>query len=104
MLDFQKRKKKYFDITLHDGTKLKIPTPTLMVFNAMKEYTENSSDTDQLESLVSLILNSNKQRTEITEEHLQGFDLDDMRELFAEYVNFVQGVMSDPNSKSPIAR
>lgn len=104
MLDFQKRKKKYFDLALHDGTKLKIPTPTMTVFDAMKEVTESQDDTDQLASLVSTLLNTNKQGVEITDEQMESFDLEDMKELFVAYVDFVQEVMTDPNSKSPIAR
>jgi hypothetical protein len=106
MLDFQKRKKKYFDITLHDGTKLKLPTPKMAVFGAMKEVAENSSDVDeeQLSSLVLTILQTNQQKTEITEENIKEFDFDDLREFFVEYLKFVQTIMSDPNSKSPIAR
>lgn len=106
MLNFQKRKKKYFDITLHDGTELQIPTPTMVVFDAMKEISENPSDvdSDQLKDLLSTILSTNRAGLEITGEHLKEFDSNDIKDFFLEYVKFVQGVLSDPNLKSPIVR
>lgn len=105
MLDFQKRKKKYLDLALHDGTKLKIPAPTMAIYTAMKEVAEDPDHADEeLERLVKDILNSNKQGIEITEEQIQTFDLDDMKELFFAYAEFVKEVLSDPSSGSPIAR
>lgn len=97
MLDFQKRKKKYFDVTLHDGTQLEIPAPTMVTFDAMREVSENPRKTELLKPLVLLILSTNKQRTEITEEQICAFNVIDMRQLFVDYAAFVKDTLSDPN-------
>lgn len=106
MLDFSKRQKKYWDITLHDGTPLQIPTPTMDVYDLMTEVSKNAANTntDQLREVVGRVLDSNKQGTKITSDQIQAFDLDDMYELFINYIEFVKTVLSDPNSKPPIAR
>jgi len=105
MLDFQKRKKKYFDMGLHDGTKLQIPTPTMDVYDLMMEVTKTGANTDinQLREVVARVLRTNKQGAEITDTQIRAFDLDDMYELFMEYIEFIKSVLSDPNSKSLIA-
>ena len=96
MLDFQKRKKKYLDIALHDGTKLKIPTPTMAIYSTMKEVTENPDTADEeLEGVVKAVLSSNKQGVKIKDEQLQAFDMDDMKELLLAYREFVIEVLSD---------
>lgn len=84
MLDFQKRKKKTFDIALHDGTKLKIPTPTMGVFSSLKEVTVNQENAGEEELLAVLrdVLNSNKQGVVVTEDQLREFDLDDIERCF----------------------
>jgi hypothetical protein len=104
MLDFQKRKKKYFDIALHDGTKLKISTPTTELYGMIRESFSDPENVeeDDLRSLVKNVLSTNKQGIEITDEQVEEFDLEDMYLLFTKYVAFVQEVLSDPNSKSPI--
>ena len=99
MLDFSKRKKKYFDITLHDGTKLQIPTPTRGVYNAIMEISQKADNADfaEVEQVVKKILDSNKTKVKITEQQMAAFDLDDIYELFLSYVDFVHKVISDPN-------
>lgn len=99
MLDFSKRKKKYFDITLHDGTKLQIPTPTRGVYNAIMEISQKADNVDfaEVEQVLKKILDSNKTKVKITEEQMAAFDLDDIYGLFLSYVDFVHKVISDPN-------
>lgn len=99
MLDFQKRKKKYFDVVLHDGTKLKIPAPTMAVYSAMKEIADDQENVgeEELAGLLRDILNNNKQKVKVSQEQLQDFDLDDMKELFVEYTQFVIKELSDPS-------
>ncbi len=106
MLDFSKRQKKYWDITLHDGTPLQLPTPTRDVYDSMMDVTRNAADADanQLAEVVGQVLRTNKQGMEITEEQIRSFDLDDMYEFFTAYIEFIKTVLSDPNSKSLIAR
>lgn len=106
MLDFSKRQKQYWDLTLHDGTRLQIPVPTLAIYNALREVSRDPAnvDADQLADLTGQILKTNRHRVEITPEQINAFDLEDMYELFASYVEFVNTVLSDPNSRSPIVR
>lgn len=106
MLDFQKRKKKYWDVALHDGTRLQIPAPTMAIYKAMQEMSENAdnTDADELGQVVAKILRANRKNIEITEEQIQAFDLEDMYELFASYMEFIKETLSDPNSKSPNPR
>jgi len=104
-LDFQKRKKKYFDLTLHDGTKLKIPTPTKKIYD---ELVNLSRDTEaaakELPGLTRTILATNKDGILITDEQMDDFDIADLYAFFIEYTNYVTEVLSDPNSKSPTAQ
>lgn len=106
MLDFQKRKKKYWDVALHDGTRLQIPAPTTGIYNAMQEISEHADnvDVDELSQVVAKILQANRKNVEITQEQIQAFDLEDMYELFSSYMEFIEETLSDPNLKSPNAR
>jgi hypothetical protein len=102
MLDFQKRKKKYFDVTLHDGTKLKIPTPTRRTYDDLMDIYQNpDTAVSELPRLLEATLKTNKEKVPITEEQLTEFDIEDMYAFFTEYANFVNDALSDPNSKSP---
>lgn len=103
MLDFSKRKKKYFDVGLHDGTKLQIPTPTMAAYDAMKNI-DNNSDKEELYEMLKKILSTNKKGIDVTEEQVRKFELDDMIEFFVEYAEFVKLVLVDPNSKSPVVQ
>lgn len=106
MLDLSKRKKKYWDLVLHDGTKLQIPTPSRGVYDAVMEVSQKADNANfmEIEQIVKQIMSSNKARVIITEEQMAAFDLDDIYELFISYVDFVHEVISDPNSKSLIAQ
>ena len=99
MLDLSKRSKKYFDLTLHDGTKLQIPTPTRGVYNAVMEISQKADNADftEVEQVVKQILSSNKTKVKVTEQQMAAFDLEDIYELFLSYVDFVHKVISDPN-------
>lgn len=100
MLDYSKRKKRYFDMVLHDGAKLRLPMPTKAVFGELNELSKTPEEDivlDDLIGILEVILNSNKNQAVITAEQLQEFDLEDIKVLFAEYVNFVQKGLSAPN-------
>lgn len=99
MLDLSRRSKKYFDLVLHDGTKLQIPTPTWGVYNAVMEISQKADNADFAEvgQVVKKILDSNKTKVKITEQQMAAFDLADIYELFLSYVDFVHKVISDPN-------
>lgn len=103
MLDFQKRKKKYFDITLHDGTQLSLPTPTLKLNNDLQAMLETGGE-KEVPAMVKSILETNRQGIEITQEHIQAFDVEDMIDLMMGYMEFTKGVLSVPNLKSLIAQ
>ena len=106
MLNFQKRKKKYFNITLHDGTKLRIPTPTLEFYNEINYTISNieNVENEDVRAVIKAVLALNKEGIEITDGHIDEFDTEDICEFFMEYMVFVQGVLSDPNFNSLIAQ
>lgn len=105
MLDFQKRKKKYYELILHDGTMLLLPTPTMEMFETMKEVGPDPRkvEKEQLYAVIGAILRDNKYKIEISDEQVQTFDYEDMYALLSEYLQFVNEVLSDPNSRSPLA-
>lgn len=103
MLDLSKRKKKYFNLILHDGTKLQIPPPTREIYGAMLEISKKEvADEEELNRIISMVLKTNKQGIEITQAQIDAFDLDDMCAFFLEYAQFTHEILTDPNSKSPI--
>lgn len=106
MLNFQKRAKKYWDLTLHDGTELQVPAPTRGIYQSMQEISQNTDNTtaDELGQVVAQILRANRKNVEITEAQIQAFDLEDMYELFAGYMEFIKETLSDPNLRSPNTR
>lgn len=106
MLDFQKRKRKYFDVVLHDGTLLKVPPPTVKVFEDIQEIAVDPQSTtpNQLTNLARAVLNTNKAGVQITDEQISAFDFDEITELFTGYANFITEALSDPNLKSPGVR
>lgn len=105
MLDFQKRKKKYFNVTLHDGTKLRIPTPTKRTYgDLMYVYQNPNIAADKLPELLEDTLRTNKDGVQITEEQLAEFDIEDMYVFFTDFADFVSDILDDPNSKSPTAQ
>ena len=101
MLDFSKRKKRYYDITLHDGTTLKIPAPKNSLWMALAELQasgpmENVGNLELLR-LTRIVLESNKESIPITDQHINEFDLEDMQDFLGEYAGFVNSILSDPN-------
>lgn len=99
MLDFSKRKKKYFDVTLHDGTKLQIPTPTMEVNEAIAGIAKKDDiiKAEEAYPLVKKILGSNTAGAKITDKQLKAFDLADIYDLFINYMEFIHEIISDPN-------
>lgn len=103
MLDFSKRPKRYWDLVLHDGTKLQIPPPTMGIYGEMMAVSgKGTVDEEELCRIVATVLRANKQGVEVTQEQIDAFDIDDMFSLFTEYAGFTQEVLSDPNYKSLI--
>ncbi len=103
MLDFSKRKKKYFELKLHDGTKLSLPTPSLKLNSELQSLLDAGGE-KEVPVMVQSILETNKQGVEITQEHIQAFDVEDMLDLMMGYMEFTKGVLSDPNLKSLITQ
>ncbi|MGI5881295.1 MAG: hypothetical protein ACOX6L_12090 [Syntrophomonadaceae bacterium] len=103
MLDFSKRKKRYFDFKLHDETLLSLPVPTLGMFDNMLgaiDTATGAASYDSLRKVLFDILSSNRQRVVITDEHIMTFDLDEIIELLLAYTAFTNEVAADPNLQS----
>ncbi len=105
MLDFQKRKRKYFEVKLHDGTELRIPTPARAIYDDLMEMYENPEGAARkMPCLLEAILRMNKDGIPITEKQLNEFDIEDLYDFFTDYANFVSAILDDPNSKPPTAQ
>lgn len=99
-LDYTKLKKQYLNVTLIDGTKLLIGTPTKKVMEQMLamrsslEALENgeggTDEMDELYEVCAKIMNRNKAGISITADYLaETMDLEDLIIFMTAYTDFV---------------
>lgn len=96
MLDFTKKKKKKYMVKLHDGFVAILPVPDKGVFDKMISY-QDMTDADEMYELLGIVINQNQKKKYSREKIEAMFDLDDAVKLLKDYLNFVTGVVSDPN-------
>ena len=110
MLDFTKTKKRFLNVKLVDGTEIMVRMPTKKVFDSLISLQENLNsleldNTEQIKFVYDLtaeIMSNNLQSKKIDSEYIaEMLDIEDIQIFFLEYVKFVTGQVSDPNSKSP---
>lgn len=109
MLDFRSAKKKFLNITLIDGNVIMVRMPTKKIFDELISLDDNlrnleignKEQINEVYNITSRILSNNLQNKRIDSEYLSEiFDIEDITILFTNYVNFVHGRTSDPNSQS----
>lgn len=103
-LNFNNVSKKYWNVTLTDGTVLLVGTPTKAIFDRLsgiKDDLGNLGDEDSLGALYdvcALVLSRNKTGKVITKEYLEEiFDIEDIIILFNSYVGFVNEIRNQKN-------
>ena len=110
MLDFTKSAKRYLAMNLIDNQSISVRMPTKRVFDALlglKDYltgltADDGGQLDQIYILIAIVLSNNLEHKTITSDYLtELFDIEDVQTFFQAYMAFINGVVSDPNSKSP---
>ena len=103
-LNFNNVSKKYWNVTLTDGTVLLVGTPTKAIFDrliAIKDDLGNLANEDSLEALYdvcALVLSRNKTGKVITKDYLEeNFDIEDIIILINSYVGFVNEIRNQKN-------
>ena len=101
--DFGKIKKKYFNITLTDGTKLQVRTPVKRVYEKMRKI-DTSPESDQAEQADALfelcaeILSNNVEGKILTTDYVaENFDYEDVSLFIVAYYEYVQEAITSPN-------
>ena len=96
MLDFTTRKKKKYTVKLHDGFVAILPMPDKEMFDKLvaAQDMENVSDVYEL---LTAIINQNKKKKYSFQKISKMFDFEDAVGLLKDYLEFVKGVVSDPN-------
>ena len=110
MLDFTKSSKRFMAINLIDNTSLMLRMPTKRVFDALVSIRarltnlklDDLQTIDEVYALLAIILSNNLNHIEVSVEYLSELlDFEDVSILYSGYMDFVKGVTTDPNSKSP---
>ena len=110
MLDFTKSSKRFMAINLIDDTSLLLRMPTKRVFDALVSIRDRLSNLklddlqtiNEVYALLAVILSNNLNHIEVSVEYLSDLlDFEDVSILYSGYMDFVKGVTTDPNSKSP---
>lgn len=105
-LNFQTKTKEYLNVTLPDGKKLLLSTPTKKVFDALtalQSDLENIKDNDidiigGLYESCAVIMCRNKTGAVITREYLEEiFDISDIITFFYSYIDFVHEIANSKN-------
>ena len=110
MLDFTKSAKRYLAVNLIDNQSISVRMPTKRVFDALlglKDHltsltADDGGQLDQIYKLIAIVLSNNLEHKTIDSDYLaELFDIEDVQTFFQAYMAFINGVVSDPNSKSP---
>lgn len=101
--DFNKIKKKYFNITLPDGTKLQLKMPSKKIFEKLKEIKTGVGSTfaeqaDAVYALSAEILSGNLEKKVITPKYAaDNFDIEDLSIFLTAYDEYVEDQNNNPN-------
>ena len=96
MLDFTTRKKKKYMVKLHDSFVAILPMPNKEMFDKMVAAQDMENVNDVYE-LLTAIINQNKKKKYSFQKVSAMFDFEDAVGLLKDYLEFVKGVVSDPN-------
>lgn len=102
MLDFTKQKKKFHPVKMPDGTVLNLLTPKKKLFEQIAGFENDDGETvhdiAELYSVAAGILSTNLQKKQYTADEVgELFDIEDVRALYSEYVEFVSKIANNPN-------
>jgi hypothetical protein len=110
VLDFTKSAKRYLAINLIDNQLIRVRMPTKRVFDALlglKDHltsltTDDGGQLGDIYDLIAVVLSNNLEHKPVTSDYLaELFDIEDVQTFFQGYMAFINGVVSDPNAKSP---
>lgn len=113
MLDFTQSAKRFLAVNLIDSQLIRVRMPTKRVFDALlglKDHLtsltgENGGQLDQIYDLIAIVLSNNLEHKPVTSEYLaELLDIEDIQIFFHSFMAFINGVVSDPNSKSPLSQ
>lgn len=89
---------------LEKGKQIIVRMPQKGVFEAIKEIqTEKENENgeneniDQIYSLLVAVLNNNMEKTKITAETLEDYDIEECNAILEEYMKFVDELKTNPN-------
>lgn len=103
--DFNKINRSIFKVTMKDGKKLLVKMPMKKTFEKITKLEDTDTDEmtvedalDTLGEFCSEILSNNLQKTQIRTKYIvDNYNIEEMRELIASYMEFTKGVKADPN-------
>lgn len=110
MLDFTQSSKRFLAVNLIDNQAIRVRMPTKRVFDALLGLrdrltgltADDGGQLDEIFELISVVLSNNLEHQPITSEYLADlFDIEDVQTFFQAYMAFINGIVSDPNFKSP---
>ena len=91
-MDLSKRKQKYFDLVMIDGTKLQIKKPNEQLIYDMEEFEKSLRNAAGVKKIYDALLFMEQ---DVDGEYL--YDYDVCMSIFREYSKFTQEVLSNPN-------
>lgn len=102
MLDYTRRKRKFFSMKLPDGTMLYLLMPKKRTFEKMAQFEETEAEgvesINALYDIAADILSNNLQKKRYNSDKVgEMLDIDEVKILFSDYVAFVAGIKNDPN-------
>lgn len=101
--DFNKIKKKYFNVGLPDGTKLQLRTPSKRIYEDLKKISTDADSNlmDQAAEVYNIsakILSNNLENKVVTGEYVSdNFDIQDLAIFLESYLDYTQEVINNPN-------
>lgn len=101
--DFNKIKKKYFNVGLPDGTKLQLRTPSKRIYENLKKISTDADSNlmDQAAEVYDIsakILSNNLENKVVTGEYVSdNFDIQDLAIFLESYFDYTQEVVDNPN-------
>ncbi len=110
MLDFTQSAKRFLAVNLINNQQVRVRMPTKRVFDALLglrdrlsvQISDDAGQLDEIYGLIAIVMSNNLEHVEISHEYLaELFDVEDVQTFFQAYMAFINGVVSDPNSKSP---
>lgn len=102
MFDMTKLQIQKMTVKIDGERTLTIPPPKIKLMRAMESCAKGKQDTDSLSNVMVMVLNSNEQGIQFTSDQIdEMFDTATIVAFFNEFKRFQEGILNNPNSKSP---